>query len=365
MEVKMSQQKHSNIYYVRTTDGAYAPRKDAVGVRNDIDADIFRIKNLYYEGRTGIFISDADRLGNLLTDKDKTEHFKANINAAIAQYGLTPRYTKPELKKAELFPPDDTKILARTLFGKGKSRFTRFYDEDGIQLYTMDSDKSSYSRDVYTPCRGWMIGVGHFGNLSEVAEKLKEPGFDLYASIAEKFDKSVSDPLRWADPGVADFLGRLDAANAHNKPIIEERERERNENAAKREAEEREQTERVRIEYEIAIKDAEQAVLNRQSVANRDIGGKNLLLQLFRENGVELPLKTQGWVKSSLTEVQFSGKGHCGCSYSGYGSSVIFGYINTLIDRIDDKYRDVAADEYENEQDIDNDEDEEDDMEWG
>jgi hypothetical protein len=64
-----------------------------------------------------------------------------------------------------------------------------------------------------------------------------------------------------------------------------------------------------------------------------------LFLQLFRENGIELPLKTQGWVKTSLAEIYHSED--YGWSYRYYGreSTVIEGYINKLVDSVEAKHR--------------------------
>ena len=39
---------------------------------------------------------------------------------------------------------------------------------------------------------------------------------------------------------------------------------------------------------------------------NAEVRGTSLILQLFRENGVKLPLRTQGWVKSALHSMDYN-----------------------------------------------------------
>lgn len=53
-------------------------------------------------------------------------------------------------------------------------------------------------------------------------------------------------------------------------------------------------------EYAQAIQKAEKALLAGETVSNTQINGKSLVLQLFREHNIDLPLRTQGWVNHSL-----------------------------------------------------------------
>ena len=215
---------HSNVYYVRERDGACSPRKDAVGVKNDLGADIFRSNGFYYEGQTGVRICGEDSFNEFLQNQreDKAERFMANVQRYIDEYGLSPRYTQPDVMKADVFPRDDSKILAPALYHKGKCRFTRVYSDGGIELYTMDKDKSSYPT-LFTPCKGWMAGIG--AGLDNVTAFLSQPGFDLYGEMVKRYEASLEIPDKWADIGIAEFLGRRGEADAHNAPIRDARER--------------------------------------------------------------------------------------------------------------------------------------------
>ncbi|NMA25855.1 MAG: hypothetical protein GX936_09355 [Clostridiales bacterium] len=356
---------HSNVYYIRNTDGTYKPCKSATGVRNDIGADIFRYKGLIYEGSTGVFMCDESRLDGYLKDcKGKEDKYKELVQKTADKYGLSSRYTQPEVKKDQVFPRDESRKLPRTLYRKERCYFSRLYNENGIELYTMDKQKSG-SPTLYAPCNGWMIGLGPLHQLDRFIAILSAPDFDLYNRLLEDYEKELADPQKWADVGVAEFLERREEADRHNRPIREARDLEHEQYVEQREAEEKEREERARLEYENAIKEAEKAILEGQPVNNKEIGSKSLILQLFREYGIELPLKTQGWVKSSLAEIHQTDHGW---SYRYYGrpSTVIHDYLDKLAEAVEIKHQHIPAETYEGDIDFSHDDletDEEDDME--
>jgi len=329
--------KHSNVYYTRETDGTYKPCKSATGIRNDIGADLFRYKGLVYEGTTGVFMFNESRIAEYLEDcRGREDKYREIVEKTAAHYGLSPRYTQPEVMKKDLFPPDSRK-LANALYHKEKCYFSRAYNENGIELYTMDKEKASYPT-LYAPCNGWMIGIGPSSDLDKTLSFLTQPGFNLYDYLVERYETALNNLDKWADAGIAEFLGRREEADEHNRPIKEQREAERIDRIEKREAEQRAREEQAQREYETAIEKAETAIMDGRTVDNTEIGGRSLILQLFRENGIELPLKTQGWVKSSLANIHRDGDN--GWSYNYYGgkgsqgSTVFKGYIKELADAI-------------------------------
>ncbi len=128
-------------------------------------------------------------------------------------------------------------------------------------------------------------------------------------------------------------------AEAHNAPIREARKREREQHDAEREAKRAEEEAAAKEEYETAIRDAETKILNRQTVYNSKLGGdKSLILQLFREHSIAVPLKTQGWIKKSLHDIYFH-EGDCEWSYHYYGkpSTVIHEYLARLAAAVETK----------------------------
>ncbi len=45
-----------------------------------------------------------------------------------------------------------------------------------------------------------------------------------------------------------------------------------------------------------------------KEVINREINGKSLIMQLFREHEIPVPLKTQGWIINSLHSIRYDPK---------------------------------------------------------
>ena len=75
---------------------------------------------------------------------------------------------------------------------------------------------------------------------------------------------------------------------------------------AEREQRRKDEEERERKKYEQAVADAEQAILGRRTVENAQIcipdTGKRacVILHLMKRYGVNVPMRTQGWINSAL-----------------------------------------------------------------
>jgi hypothetical protein len=151
-----------------------------------------------------------------------------------------------------------------------------------------------------------MLAIDQRHRLEEVKKWLD--GFEngIKGEVGRLFDESMADPRRWADIGFANILGRADEAKAHNAPIIEARERERRQRDAEREAERVAEEQAAKAEYEQTIKAAESKILNKHAVRNADIQGKSLIMQLFREHEIAVPLKTQGWIIKALHSIEYN-----------------------------------------------------------
>ena len=124
--------------------------------------------------------------------------------------------------------------------------------------------------------------------------------------IERVFNKSMGDPKRWADLGFANLLGRYDEAKAHNAPILEERHQRDEQRKAEREAERCQREQEQQARYDAAIREAEEDILAGKEVVNREVNGKALIMQLFREHEIPVPLKTQGWIINALHSIRYS-----------------------------------------------------------
>ena len=102
------------------------------------------------------------------------------------------------------------------------------------------------------------------------------------------------------------LLGRYDEAKAHNAPILEERHQRDEQRKAEREAERCQREQEQQARYDAAIREAEEDILAGKEVVNREVNGKALIMQLFREHEIPVPLKTQGWIINALHSIRYS-----------------------------------------------------------
>ena len=341
--------KHSNVFYVYVKTGekaGFEAVKKVKVCKNDFGLDLFIHDGSVYEGRTGCRFINENELPQLADKVQKMggiEGFNKRVEDLLKQTGDSPRYTRPDERKRDIFPPrekDENIVFAKDVYGK-KHYYFRFYNEKGIELYTLQNDNDS-GRRIHIKCEGYMVDIGSHYNLEERLEWLAGLDGGLKGEIESLFNESVSNPNSWADIGFANILGRIEEAKAHNAPIREAREQENRrrdeERIAKRVAEEQVAEE----EYRQAIKKAETCIINKQTVLNDIIHGKSLIMQLFRELGIAVPLKTQGWIINALHNVYFNEKRNY-WSYQYYNksrdSTVFSDYLSLLVSAIQAKYQ--------------------------
>ena len=112
----------------------------------------------------------------------------------------------------------------------------------------------------------------------------------------------------------------------------------------------REQEEKIRLEeeerrqqeaFDSQLLEAENSILKKNKVENvKTNKGGSLFLELFKANGIKLPLRTQGWVNDTLAEVTFKFDGSITyCYYSrGSDSKVFSDYLHKLENKILEKH---------------------------
>lgn len=155
--------------------------------------------------------------------------------------------------------------------------------------------------------------------------------------IAAQFERDMADPVKWAKYQHAAVVNRLGDCEAHNIPVRKQRDEE---DKARLEAERREEMEANRRNEEIfdarvdeiaeAIKDGKTISVGYDEYLYE---GKNPVLDLFRLYGVELPLRTQGWVNTGLAELSASGYRYYKSKTRG-NSTVFNDYFNKLREAI-------------------------------
>lgn len=318
--------RHSAVCYV-FRDGEFSPVEDAKPFPNGLGLDLFVYKGQFYEGKSGLRLCSVcgeSELLNMIGRNGGPARLEKQIADSVEKNGLSPRYTRPEETKKQVFPKvkDENTVLAKDLSGK-KHYFYRFHNEDGIELFTMKKNDEFFAT-VYVPCEGYMVGIDQKHRLEEILKWLPTLEGGIKGEVELRFDECMKDPHKWADPGFATLLGRTEEAKAHNAPILEERQRKSAEEAAAREEQEQQKRQERIDRRRQAIRQAEQDIMDGKEVIDEDGEGNSLLLQLFREHQIEVPLRTQGWIARSLYSVQYSPQADTWqCDYYGYGSTKI------------------------------------------
>ena len=98
---------------------------------------------------------------------------------------------------------------------------------------------------------------------------------------------------------------------------------------------------RRQSEFDTQLFNAENSILKKEKVENaKTHKGSSLFLELFKANGIWLPLRTQGWVNDVLAEVTFKFDGSITYCYFSRGndSKVFKGYLRMLEEKILEKH---------------------------
>ena len=123
------------------------------------------------------------------------------------------------------------------------------------------------------------------------------------------------------------------------KAIAEAEEKKR----AEREAKEREEEEKRLAEVKKTITEAENIIRTQGTLYNDEFEGKTIVLYLLKKYGVNVPLKTQGWINNALAKVWFK-DGEITYSYytTSKNSTVFMKYLKKLEYAILKEYGDIT-----------------------
>jgi hypothetical protein len=266
----------------------------------------------------------------------KHERLRQIIDKMVEDGKLSPRYTEPDKKRPpKIKEANLDNVFSKCLYEKGKKYFIRIYNQDSIQLFKRkDSGNDSYFT-VYAPSNGWMMSLGSAGNMDDYIRKLKD-GLDLHAWLLESYEKQIANPTQWADPSIADYLGRREEADEHNAPIKAARDEIRMRDDEKRENERISKEQAEAEKYDSAIAKAVNAIRNKETVNNDDIetmpgNVTSIILELMRIYKIEVPLKTKGWINSALAKIFYEDDGY---TYSYYRKSRNSGVFRDCLDKL-------------------------------
>ena len=186
-------EKHSAVGYL-FREGAFLPAQETKPVRNEFGLDLFQHRGSVYEGKTGLqfcSLQQAEDLAGFVEKHGGIEKVQKLIADSLERTGLSPRYTRPDEKKKDIFPPkekDENRVFAKDLMGN-KHYYYRFYNENGIELYTMEK-KREFFQTVYIPCDGFMVGIDQRHRLEEVLKWLPTLEHGIQGEIERVFNQS-------------------------------------------------------------------------------------------------------------------------------------------------------------------------------
>ena len=115
-------EKHSTVCYI-FREGAFSPVREAKPFHNDFGLDLFQYKGAVYEGRTGLQfcpLKQAADIASFIGKHGGLEKVQKLIADSLERTGLSPRYTRPDEKKKDIFPPkekDENRVFAKDLMG--------------------------------------------------------------------------------------------------------------------------------------------------------------------------------------------------------------------------------------------------------
>ncbi len=155
--------------------------------------------------------------------------------------------------------------------------------------------------------------------------------------VVERFEHDMANPTMWAMYQHAAVLNRLDECEAHNMPVRKLREEESQRRHEEAERARQEEQSQKQEKFDGRIDEIAKAIETGKTISvgynEYEFDGKNPVLELFKLYGVNLPLRTQGWVNTGLAEISDG-------SYRYYkskhkGNSTAFGsYLRKLREAI-------------------------------
>jgi len=176
--------KHSSVYYIYKEESGFIPVKKAKTYINDFNLDLFVYDGSIYEGQSGARMCSAGtNINIIIKSSGNMEKIQNHVQKYLAKYGESPRYTRPDEKKKDIFQSEKNEdiVFAKDVYGK-KHYYYRFYNENGVELFTPYRAKDMY-RTLFFQYEGYMLGI----------------------SPQQKFE----DVIKWFENGVKSEIERL------------------------------------------------------------------------------------------------------------------------------------------------------------
>lgn len=246
-------------------------------------------------------------------------------------------------KKCITFAKDGNTVVKpyRTLYSLENITHDTTYKNLYLEVIKGKYDDMSYQlwEDFQVICisQGWAQG---FLDINEFTNKIVDYPYLGIDGFYKRLEESEQNNyyINKIDIELCTLLGNVDLAKhytEYREKQIAAKEAIRQAENAERERKEREEEERRLAEMEKIIADAENTIKMHGTLYNGAFEGKTIVLYLLKKHGVNVPIKTQGWVNNALAKIWFR-DGEITYSYykSSRNSTVFYGYLKELEEKI-------------------------------
>ena len=225
--------------------------------------------------------------------------------------------------------------------------FDNLYTEEVIT----DTNRVKIYIDFGIVC--YYVGIYNLVDLKNAKDKIKTYTLDFYLNKIREA-KNNNQFINVAEIKLVELSGaskkEVQELIDYRQAWYDRKEKEEQEKRIKRELEEEEFVENKNKELENLVLAAEQAILNKQELINKNItiykskyesNTLSLILYMMKRYNINVPLKTQGWINQALYSIKYN-KEWGEYSYMYYNTSanstVFSKYLSQLIKEIQNKH---------------------------
>ena len=205
----------------------------------------------------------------------------------------------------------------------GKAEHKTLYFEVVKGKETWEEDSYCLFEDLGKICSkvDW---IPKYWTLEEFTEKIENWGYLGEEGLFKRLKESEENGyyINLLDIQLCVILGKLELAKhyaEYRENRIKAREEKEAKERAEREAMEKEKEEKHNAEVQKVVDNAEYKIFHQEEVENEEVDGVSVINVLMRKHGINVPLRTQGWINSKLAKIIFNKDGKI--SYKFYGKS--------------------------------------------
>ncbi len=252
---------------------------------------------------------------------------------------------------------NSAKVIKEVITYKADGNSVKTVKKELLSLAEVYKDNSinGLFADATEPENNGIIIYKDFSPCLEVAKVWNDPTAEQmqkalsdYNAKVQNFDIYINNKINTGnfikntELKVIELHGDLDLlqrAKQAKMDFLQAREDQHKQEEAQREAERKAEQEAEKVAFEKLIADYEQKIINKEPFSNAEIEtpeGKEttIILYLCQKYGLNIPLKTQGWINNGLAKIEWKNTEDKEITYSYYttskNSTVFFDYLKQL-----------------------------------